>query len=175
MVPWPAANTPTRPVQGQFAVASSVKAAAGIAEFVVGVKCEQRQLIQYLCVYLTALDDEQGSSFRVAGIGWIVMNIRLNRNKSRDMPRMPNRAGSGIRRSASSNHDQGFPADGQGRVSSPSAPSALGLPPADKTRFGTKPARRRSLCEAAMSRPARRSPGWDNRGSSDRPGRGRAM
>src|SRR6516162_6512624 len=85
MVPWPAADTPTGPVQGQFAVASSVKAAARIAEFIIGVICEQRQLIQYPCVYLTALDNEQGSSFRVAGIGWIVMNVLLDRNKSRDI------------------------------------------------------------------------------------------
>ena len=68
MVPWPAADAPTRPVQGQLVVAPGIKAAARIAEFV-GVVCEQRQLIKYFSAGHTILDNEQGRSLRMTGIG----------------------------------------------------------------------------------------------------------
>src|SRR5215469_4500798 len=85
MIPRPAADTPARPVQRQLVIAPSVKAAERIADFIVGVICEQRQLIQYFRVYLTALDDEQSSSVRMHGIGWVANTRMPERNKPRDI------------------------------------------------------------------------------------------
>src|SRR6516162_11241724 len=85
LVPWPAADAPTRPVQGQLVVASSIKTAARIAEFVVGVVCEQRQLIKYFSVGHTILDNEQGRSLRMIEFGGITNVLLLERNKPRDI------------------------------------------------------------------------------------------
>src|SRR5215469_14038939 len=84
VIPWPAADAPARAMQRQLVIARGIKAAAGIAEFVVGVRCEQRQLIQYFCSYLTGLDNEQGRCLRMAGLGHVA-RVLIERDKPRDI------------------------------------------------------------------------------------------
>jgi hypothetical protein len=45
VVPWPAADTPARAVQGQLGVSSGVQATARIAELIIGVISEQREFV----------------------------------------------------------------------------------------------------------------------------------
>src|SRR5215469_7887301 len=71
-------------MQRQLVIAPGIKAAAGIAEFVVGVICEQRQLIQYFRPYFTGLDNEQGGRLWMARLGRVA-SVLIERDKPRDI------------------------------------------------------------------------------------------
>src|SRR6516225_9448956 len=90
VIPGPAANAATGPAQGQRAVSSSIQAAAGIAEVVVSVVCEQRQFVEYSAVSFAISYDEQRCNVPLVRIGGVMSTRTLNGHKPRDVrPRFP--------------------------------------------------------------------------------------
>ena len=89
---------PTRRVQGQLVIAPGIKAAAWIAEFVLGAVCEQRQLIKYLTLATRFLTTNKAADWRDHECPLV-----QEEQTARCRLSIPNRSGSGIRRSASSN------------------------------------------------------------------------